>query len=309
MNPQLKARLENFAAGTYMGKGNIALSLFLTNLARQEGLPLDPDLLVAASGSQVKGAGMAPVQKILARHGIDMILAKEGGRTNRGSVPHMRSFVPFLNDLHRDGLADLDAIENFWIDRVREKFRAKPFQWKLDATISLRKAIQDLLEQAAERQRSVPGSTIVGAVLQHLVGAKLSCALGSAAVSNHGYSTADAQTSRDGDFEIGDAVVHVTTAPGSRVIAQCQRNLDQGRHPILITLPEKMAAANALAGDVGVADRIEILDIEQFAVLNLYEWSRFEIADRRETVSRLISEYNRIVEEVETDPGLRIVLG
>lgn len=309
MDPRLRQRLDDFVAGLKLGKGNLSVSLVVTKHAHEKGLPLDSEMLVTEARTQVKGAGMAPVQRILERHGITTILAKEGGRTSRGSVPYMRRFVQFLNELHQDGLADLDAIEGFWICHIRDVLGAKPLQLILDPKISLRTAIQDLFAQAAERQQGAVGRTVTGAVLQHLVGAKLSCALGRDSVAHHGYSTADVQTAREGDFEIGDAVIHVTTAPSSRVMVQCQKNLDQGRHPILITVAERTAAASTLAGDVGIADRIEILDIEQFVVLNLYEWRRFETADRRETASRLISEYNRIVDEVETDPSLRIVLG
>ena len=44
-------------------------------------------------------------------------------------------------------------------------------------------------------------------------------------------------------------------------------------------------------------------------VLNLYEWHRFETADRRDTFDKVISHYNQIVSENETDPGLKIDLG
>jgi len=37
------------------------------------------------------------VQAILKKRGIDKILAKEGGRTSRGSGWYMRNYVDFLN--------------------------------------------------------------------------------------------------------------------------------------------------------------------------------------------------------------------
>ena len=60
-----------------------------------EGLPLDPDQLVTKSGGQVRGLGQSQVQKILARHGIERVLAAEGGRTSRGSLGNMRAYVRF----------------------------------------------------------------------------------------------------------------------------------------------------------------------------------------------------------------------
>ena len=100
--------------------------------------------------------------------------------------------------------------------------------------------------------------------------------------------------------------MHVTTAPGSAVIDRCQQNLDDGFHPILITLPARVAVAAGLAEDAGIVDRFDILDIEQFLVTNLYEWRRFHTGNRRETLDDIISRYNEIVDNVETDPGLQI---
>lgn len=309
MDPRLEKRLDDFAAGLTLRKGNVAVSLLVTEHARELGLPLDADQLVTATGTRVKGAGVAAIQRILNRHGITAIFAREGGRTSPGSVAHMRRYVSVLNELHEQGVADLDAIESFWIDRVREVLAAKPMRVTLDSTISLRRMIRDLLAQAVERQQGVVGSTVAGALLQHLVGAKLACAMHPASVEHHGYSTADEQTARKGDFEVGDTVVHVTTSPSEAVIARCRTNLDEGLHPVVITVSSKAPIAAGLADNASMADRIDIFDIEQFLALNLYEWRRFEIADRRETTERLVSEYNRIVEEVETDPSLRIVLG
>ena len=309
MDPRLRQRLDDFAAGLELRKGKVAISLLVTDHARKSGLPLDPDRLVTGAGTRVKGAGVASVQKILGRHGITTIFAREGGRTSPRSVAHMRLCVSLLNELHEEGLADLDAIEKFWIDRVRDMLAAKPLRLMLDSTVSLGKMIRDLLAQAVERQQGVVGSTVAGALLQHLVGAKLACAIHPVPLEHHSSSTADAHTARKGDFEVGDTVVHVTTSPSEAVITRCRTNLDEGLRPVLVTVSSKTQVAVGLAENASVADRIDIFDIEQFVALNLYEWRRFEVADRHQTARRLISEYNRIVDEVETDPSLKIVLG
>ena len=306
MDPRLAKRLSDYAGTVKLGKGNISVFLKVTEHARNLGLPLRPNELLTAGGGQVKGAGLAAVRKILARHGIDAVLAKEGGRTSRGNLKHMHGYVDFLNHLEKDGLVDLEAIEGFWVKEARDILAAKPFQLKLDSSRGLRSVIRDLLTQAIDRQRSAPGRTDAGAVLQHLVGAKLGRVIQPGSIQHNSYSTADAPTARQGDFELGDTVVHVTTAPGSAVIDRCQQNLDDGFHPILITLPERVAVAAGLAEDAGIADRFDILDIEQFLVTNLYEWRRFHTGNRRETLDDIISRYNEIVDHVETDPGLQI---
>jgi hypothetical protein len=145
----------------------------LCDTCRLDGLPLDPGRLLTEGGGQVLGLGRGAVQSILNRHGITRVLASEGGRTSRGSIGNMRDYATFLNSLHAKGAADLDAIENFWIARVHNFFAAKPFKIRLDASRSLRMVVRDVLTQAEERQKTTPGVYYAGAMMQHMVGAKL----------------------------------------------------------------------------------------------------------------------------------------
>ena len=71
-------------------------------------------------------------------------------------------------------------------------------------------------------------------------------------------------------------------------------------------MPEKTVVALGLAENASIENRLDILDVEQFLVLNLYEWGRFWTSNRRATLDRIVSRYNEIVEEQETDPGLKI---
>lgn len=88
-----------------------------------------------------------------------------------------------------------------------------------------------LIAQVEARQRTVGGgATIVGTVLQHLVGAKLDLALGREVEppgAHKGASVNDAG-GRGGDFDIGDTCVHVATAPGEALIAKCLANTPRG---------------------------------------------------------------------------------
>jgi len=179
----------------------------------------------------VFGLGKSAVQSILQRHGITRVLASEGGRTSRGSIGNMREYVALLNQLHADRGADLDAIEEYWIARVHEFFAAKPFRIRLDASRSLRTVVRE----AEERQKTTPGVYYAGAVMQHMVGAKLDCALGHGNFVHNSYSTSDQQSGRRGDFLFGDAAIHVTTSPGEAVIERCRDNLNDGYRPLLVT--------------------------------------------------------------------------
>ena len=201
---------------------------------------------------------------------------------------------------------NLDAVEAFWIARVHEFFAAKPFRIKLDAAKSLRAVVRDVIAQAQERQKSTPGMHYAGAVLQHLVGAKLECVLGLGSVEHHSFSTADAPGGRAGDFLIGDVALHVTTSPGEAVIDKCHENLNNGFRPVLVTLARGLSVADGLAHNIGLSDRIDIFEIEQFVAVNLYELGKFAAAGRRVAVNELVERYNAIVDEFETDPSLRI---
>ncbi len=287
-------------------KGPLSVALVLTEHARKMGLPLDPDRLLTEGGGQVLGLGKSAVQAILQRHGIDRVLASEGGRTSRGSIGNMREYVTLLNSLRDAGKIDLDAVEGFWIERVREYFAAKPFRIRLDASRGLRLVVRDVLDQAEERQKEAPGVQYAGAVMQHMVGAKLDCALGRGKIEHNNFSTSDQQSGRKGDFFVGDAAIHVTTSPGEAVIRRCRENLDDGHRAVLVTRHRGLAVAEGLADNVGLGDRIDVFEIEQFVALNLYELGRFTAEGRRVALSDFVTRYNEIVDEVETDPSLKI---
>jgi hypothetical protein len=304
-HPELAA----FTAGkAFRGKGPLSVALVVTQHARKIGLPLDAEELLTEGGGQVLGLGKGAVQAILKRHRITRVLASEGGRTSRGSLNNMREYVAFLNELKAKGKVDLDAVEAFWIERVHEFFAGKPFKIKLDASRSLRVVVRDVIAQAVERQKTAPGMYYAGAVLQHLVGAKLDCALGEGAVAHNCFSTADAPNARVGDFFIGDVAIHVTTSPGEAVIEKCRDNLNDGYRPMLVTLQRGLLVAEELAGQVGLGERIDIFEIEQFVALNLYELGRFGADGRKTAVTDMVGRYNQIVEKFETDPSLKIEL-
>ena len=286
-------------------KGPLCVALVVTQHARK-GLPLNPDELLTEAGGQVLGLGRGAVQAVLNRHGITRVLAAEGGRTSRGSISNMREYVAFLNGQAASGAVDLDAVEAFWIERVHEFFSAKPFKIRLDASRSLRTLVRDMIEQAEERQRNTPGMQYAGAVLQHLVGAKLDCTLGAGNFEHNSFSTSDAQSGRAGDFFIGDVAVHVTTSPGEAVIERCRDNINDGHRPIIVTTARGLAAAEVLAENAGLGERIDVFEVEQFVALNLYELGKFAAEGRRVAVGEVVARYNEIIEEVETDPSLKI---
>ena len=307
MKAALRDALDAFTADhRYKGKGPLCVALVVTEHARKMGLPFNPEDLITERGGQVLGLGKRAVQAILKRHDVKRVLAAEGGRTSRGSLGNMREYVEFLNELHSRNLVDLDTIEQFWIGKVQDFFAGKPFKIKLDVSRSLRTVIRDVIAQALDRQKVSQGTYYAGAVLQHLVGAKLECALAPDHVEHNSFSTADAPSQRVGDFLIGDVAIYVTTSPGEAVIERCRENLNDGYRPILVTLERRLAVAEALAENQCLDDRIDLFEIEQFLALNLYEIGRFALEGRKLAVAELVKQYNKIIEDVETDPSLQI---
>lgn len=90
------------------------------------------------------------------------------------------------------------------------------------------------------------------------------------------------------------------------MIERCRENLNHSLRPVLVTVDRRLKTAQDLAEDAGLGERIDIFEIEQFIALNLYELGQFAAAGRRTAVGDLITRYNEVVDEVETDPSLRI---
>ncbi|MHC1790055.1 DUF4928 family protein [Solidesulfovibrio sp.] len=291
----------------FVGKGQLAVALHVTRQGLRRGLPLSPDALVTEGTGQVAGLSKSAVQAILADYGITRVLAEEGGRTSRGSLGNMRDYLTFLNELHGCGLADLKAIEAWWIERVKDFFSGKPFVLRYDPGKSLRSLVTDLLSQAAKRQKDNPGTMYAGTVLQHLVGAKLDTILPEHAhLEHHGASVADAPGARSGDFLVEGVAIHVTTAATESLIRKCIKNIESGLTPLIVTISESRPGLESLAKGFGVDARIDIVEAEQFIATNIHEWSQFDGNRRKKEIVKLFSRYNSIVESVETDPSLKI---
>jgi Domain of unknown function (DUF4928) len=291
-------------------KGTIAVLIFASRLARVSGLPFDTTSGLHTEGAgQIRGLGKAAVQKILGDYGIAQVLAEEGGRTSRGGLGRVADYLNKLNELNRSSAIDMGDVEAWWVAQATRFFNAKPFILRFEAGQSLRAVIRDLLDQAGKRQEESGGTMFVGAMLQHLVGAKLVLALPGEKIEHNGFSVADAAGGRAGDFDIDNSAIHVTTHPGEAVIRKCQANLSAGKQPIIVTLREMVSYADVIATEKGIQDKIDVLDAEQFIVANLHEFGSFKGEQRKTSVDALVDEYNKIITAHETDLSLQISRG
>jgi hypothetical protein len=268
--------------------------------------PLNPDSFQTGSKGQVAGISGGNLKKILKEHDIVQILSSEGGRTSRGSIGLMITYVEFLNAWNAEEPVNFSAVDDFWAQQVREYFRNQPFTLTADTSKTIGANFDELFEQAKKRQMQNPGTKYLGTVLQHLVAAKLYLVLPEGSFEIHGASVADAPTERNGDFVINNTIIHCTTAPGAPLIDKCKSNLRGGCHPIIITIFERVRTALDIASDAGLAGRVDVWDIQQFLSANIYEHSLFDEAQRNSTLADIVDKYNGIILKAETDPSLRI---
>lgn len=177
---------------------------------------------------------------------------------------------------------------------------------RIDASLSVRAAVSDLLRQARVRQAEMPGSRYEGAMLQHLIGAKLELVLPPGSVTHHSASEADQAEGRAGDFLVGDVAIHATTHPGEALMRKCAANIEAGLRPLIVTVPVQTAVADGLADAAGIIARLDVLDVEQFLAANLHERALFQTKNRTARTAELLTHYNRFIDAHETDPSLRI---
>ncbi len=305
INPE--ERLKTFQAkNNIFTKGPLSLVVQFTSLVKDKKFPLNPNDFQTGSKGQVAGLGGGNLKKILKEHGITQLLSSEGGRTSRGSMGLMIKYVDFLNAWNVEEPVDFSAVEDFWVEQVREYFRNQPFILTSDTSKTIGANLDELFEQARKRQKQNPGTQYLGTVLQHLVAAKLCLIMPEGSFEIHGASVADGPTDRNGDFVINSTIIHCTTMPGAPLIEKCKANLRSGCHPVIITIFDRVQTALNLAEDAGLAGRVEVWDIQQFLSANVYEHSLFDEAKRNSTLSGIISRYNIIVLNKETDQSLRI---
>jgi hypothetical protein len=147
-----------------------------------------------------------------------------------------------------------------------------------------------------------------GAVERHLVGATLQQRHPGIVVPNNPGRAADAQTGRSGDFPLKEVSYHVTATDGKEATERCKRNIEVGVHPVLLVPRRYLEKARVRTEIAGIEHRVSILAIEDFITQNIIEMSTNQQQDFFSTLKAIVDEYNRRLEEVETDMSLKIEL-
>lgn len=190
--------------------------------------------------------------------------------------------------------------------RRQEDLVAHGVWFQFDEDKSVAANLADIFQQAADIQKNSGGANFVGAMLQHLVGAKLDIVLGEGVASHHGFSVADHSTDRTADFEVNGVAIHVTTHPSEALIRKAAKNIQAGLKPLIVTLADGVEGAAYLLKNTEWKDRIDVIDATQFLTANVYERSFFKAGECKTTLVSILTRYNEIVASCETDPVLNI---
>lgn len=286
-------------------RGTVSAALvILENISKE--LPNSWADLLSNKGGQIKGCSGRRVQKIIGRFGSHRkMYCKEGGRSNRGQRPAGERLFGALA-VHLQSLSDQERTQ---VCRELQRFIYNryilPWYKRQGLAVELRPAsrashwIAQILHAATEEGAA-------GIVAQHLIGAALALDFPNEFVPAHPVSAADASTAREGDFEINDAVFHVTVTPQESHLSKCKDNLECGLRPVILTFEDSIHAARRFARAKEIESNVEVYSIEQFVSHVIEERAKYESAQRLQRLSDLINEYNRRIDAAESNPGLRL---
>lgn len=257
-------------------------------------------------GGQVKGLNKGAARKILARYGETREFPEEGGRTNRGNVEAVGELLKALRAAGLEGMSRTERRETlnesikFLVEKVGEWHNRQRLKPKFDPAKTITVFIETILQEAREHG-------FEGDVAQHLVGAALCLRYPAAGIPNERVAAADQQTGRAGDFTVGDAMFHVTTAPGELLIGKCVRNIDAGNHPTILTRDaDTVVAARVLASKQDITEKLTVRTVAAFVadiVVDLGEHTSAVITTK---LRSLIELYNQRVDAVEVDKAMLI---
>ncbi|EFE98307.1 MULTISPECIES: DUF4928 family protein [Yersiniaceae] len=273
-----------------------------------DGIPITDARLYSNGKSQVRGLSGSTISKILEQHGETRIFTREGGRTSRGTIFLASAFRDVLNNTQVSGSDHIDAasvstqLEAFFTQCVRlDYFDKQRITVDLDHTKPVSAVVSDILKAAAERSDKP-----TGAVLQHLIGAKLQLRFPDVEIGTDRANAADLHTDREGDFQVGTTAFHVTTAPMEKLISRCVENKRAGYRPVILTLESKVIAARQMADNVGMSEQISVQAAETFIGNNIEEIAIYDGDKIREGLARLIRTYNERIDAIEIDKSLMI---
>jgi hypothetical protein len=295
----IQSWLESRRRAGKISRNTIAVGIVLLDKLREK--PSLSQSEVFSPGGEIKGS-RSSLGSTLKKYGIPVKFLKEV--TTRQAHQDGKALIEGLeygellaSDSERReqqlsaGIKILVAEAHRWLAR-------QPIRVNCDRQLSPTSWISSILEKA----RGKSG----GKVEQHLVGAKLKQRHPNLDVPNYPGHAGDFQTKRSGDFPLEWVSYHVTATDGKEAIPRCKENVESGVHPVLLVPRRHISRAQVRAEMEGISERVSILAIEDFITQNIIELSTERNEDFFTTLQAIIEEYNRRLEQVETDMSLRI---
>jgi len=209
-----------------------------------------------------------------------------------------------ISDAYEKALKQIGCSQHATLVRLRDLAtealsncqKLLPIQFGYDPDLTTWAAVREILEQA-----DLVGKA--GPVAQYLVGAKLQLRFPGAAIANDRYSAPDAQTGRQGDFQVEDTAFHVTVSPTPPVYDKCLHNTRGGLRVYLLVPDSCLVGARQNAQTVS-PDRIAVESVESFVANNIEELSQFAKNELKSAFRRLLETYNKRVDAIELDKSL-----
>lgn len=255
---------------------------------------------------QVSGMGGPSIAKILKRYGETRAYLTEGGRTTRGARSSAEALAGRINKEAYQGASEIDRnpvvnnLQRWVVHKIQETYLDKQ---RLKVDINPRDPLHIVVKHILEAAVAINKA---GPVAQHLVGAKLQLRFPTLEIPNFGVTTADSQLKRQGDFEIGQTVFHVTVAPADPLFQKCNNNYRSGLRVVVIVPNAKREAALQLAEIRNLQEAIDIYGLEDFLGQNLGEIGEFSEGLIAGNWLKLLEIYNQRVQAIESDTGLLI---
>ena len=236
----------------------------------------------------------------------------EAGRTSTGTKRAGLEIIQIINSFNKSVSGDQIIKKgilaaNYLNSLIVKKLDEHASLGGIEVTYSPNETIGNFLSKIIHSNSSNPG-----AILQHLVGAKLELRFSGnpdVIVEHNKSATADIQTNRKGDFDIGNSVIHVTKTPTLDHFRKSLANAKSGRTTYLL-IPEDKMGLSDLSRDIDsdYKSKVNLFSVEQFLAQNIDEIGQFRKDISIRTLESLLLKYNELVEKYENDSSLKIVI-
>ncbi len=263
----------------------------------------------------IKGHTSNKIKLALSRLGREDLIPTFGGEAGRTSTGTKRAGLGIIKIINSfTSSVDLDKLQTIGIqvvdrinDLVVEELDKHAELGGIEVPYQQTETIGAFISKLINYQVGKPG-----AVLQHLVGAKLELRFRDADglnVVHHKSSTADIQTNRFGDFDISNSVIHVTKSPTQDHFMKAYENAKSGRTTYILIPENKLGMVSATVDiDPLYKNKVNVYSIEQFISQNIDELSFFQKEISLCSLNDMLDIYNDLIERYENDNSLKVVI-